>query len=363
MNTDGERGSVILLTAVLIPVLIFIVGLGVDIGIMYAVRNKAQNAADAAALAGAYACHLDSGACLGNSDAQTAGNQAAQANPIFGQAVTPNSVQPYLCTDSYGTQNYCVKVQLSTNSPVYFAKVFGKQPFPINVQATAQTNTGFGFSVNCVKPIFIPDLVPPSNTPIAQLTPGTLLPDIRPTDPCNGNKGCTQLTPSTYYSLDYSSLLAPPNDPNAVEPVVFSDGTADTNGGDKLYRDTWQQCMVNAIRCGQQVRVQTGETGNPTAIAVQNLINGGGTTIYAPVWDASQAVVNGNNFYATVVGFAKVSDLQCINGKNKSACGNSSQIQATFQQYLSCNTPSLTVNAGSFETRVRLVNPNLTNSD
>jgi len=47
MNRRYERGSIVLMTAVLLPVLIFVLGLATDFGIMYAVRNSAQNAADA----------------------------------------------------------------------------------------------------------------------------------------------------------------------------------------------------------------------------------------------------------------------------------------------------------------------------
>jgi Flp pilus assembly protein TadG len=352
MKHRAERGVVVVMMAVLTAVLLFMVGLAVDLGIMYAVRNSAQNAADAAALAGAYAY---SGANPYNSNVTDAANKASLANPIFGgTTVSPSSVTPFRCTDSLGIQNYCVTTVVNVNSPMFFAKVFGWQPAPIRVTATAQAVGGLGYETNCARPIFIPDVVPPANTPIQNLAAGTILPNIRPTDPCNGGKGnCTpSLTPSTYYSLDFSSLLTPASNPNAVYPVAFSDGSADTNGGDALYRDTWTKCMVTALHCGQQVRVQTGETGNPTTRSVKTLINAGQTTIYAPVWDASQTVVNGNNMYATIVGFAEISNLTCANGCN----GPSDTISATFQQYLGCNGGSVIGReSGSYASPVMLV--------
>jgi len=335
MKNPAERGIVVVMMAVMISVLLFMLGLAVDLGILYAVRNSAQNAADAAALAGAYAY---SGADAYNSNVTDAANKASLANPIFGgHTVTPSSVTPFRCTDSVGVQNYCVTTVVNVNAPVFFAKVFGWQPAPIQVTATAQAVGGLGYETSCAKPLFVPDIVPPSNTPISTLAAGTVLPNIRPTDPCSGKgkgKGnCTpSLTPSDYYSLDFSSLIAPASTPNGVYPVTFSDGSADTNGGDAVYRDGWTKCIVTALHCGQQVRVQTGETGNPTTMSVNTLINAGQTTIYAPVWDASETVVNGNDMYAVITGFAKLSNLTCANG----CTGPSDTISATFQQYLGC---------------------------
>jgi hypothetical protein len=91
MDNRKEQGSVVLLTAVLLPVLIFVVGLGVDFGVMYTVRNAAQNAADAAAMAGVYeyACAQNGGNCpaLGqtyttDSTGNTAAQHAFNANPF-----------------------------------------------------------------------------------------------------------------------------------------------------------------------------------------------------------------------------------------------------------------------------------------
>jgi Flp pilus assembly protein TadG len=352
MNRPRERGVVVVLMAVLMAVLLFMIGFAVDLGIMYAVRNSAQNAADAAAIAGAYAY---SGANPYNSNVSDAANKASLANTIFGgQTVSPSSVTPFRCTDSVGIQNYCVTTVLNVNSPVFFAKVFGWQPPPIQVTATAQATAGLGYETGCARPIFIPDVVPPSNTPIATLAPGTVLPNIRPTEPCTKGKGqCTpSFTPSTYYSLDFSSLLAPPSDPNGVFPTTFSDGSADTNGGDALYRHAWTQCIVTALHCGQKVRVQTGETGNPTSKGVHDLINSGTTTVYAPVWDASQTVVNGNNMYAVITGFSKLTNLTCANGCN----GPGDTISATFQQYLGCDAGSpVGREGGSYASPVMLV--------
>ena len=343
-KNNRERGTVVLMTAVLIPVLLFMLGLAIDFGIMYGVRNSAQNAADAAALAGVYtyaAMNPYNGSYL------DAANKASLANPILGGTkVTPSSVTAFRCTDSVGISNYCVTTVVNVTSPLFFARVFGKQPVPIQVTATGQANTGFGYSIDCQKPLFVPDTV------LVGATPGSTILNFLPTDPKNGSS----LTNSTYYALDFSDLLCNPAvDNSCVMPVAFSNGQVDTNGGVNTYSDAWQFCTQTSYHCGQQIRVQTGAKGNATSKPIQQLINAGQTTFVAPVWDAGQQVVNGNGNYATVVGFALLSNLACVNGGKKGTCNNNSTYNATFVQQLSCSQGNVGKNTGSYTTFVRLI--------
>ncbi len=331
-----ERGTVVVMAAVLMPVLLFVIGLGVDFGVMYAVRNGAQNSADAAAMAGVYAY---AGLDPVYTDPTTAANKAALANPVFaGSTVTPTSVLAYRCTDSIGIQNYCVKVTLNVTSPIYFAKVFGKAPVPIQVQATAQANTGLGFAPQCAKPIFVPD--PALLTPAVPVG-GTMT--IRPTNPNNA------LVPSQYYSLDFTSILNPQNP--KPDPVVFSDGTTSQNSGVPTYTDAWEKCVATAIRCGQVINVQTGNMGNPTTTAVQQLIQSGVTTVIAPLWDPTSAVVSGNTYQAKVSGFIQLSNLAVTGGG-----GPQANVTATYVQKLDCSAGGgVGSETGAYNTPVRLV--------
>lgn len=330
-----ERGTVVVMAAALIPVLLFVIGMAVDFGVMYAVRNGAQNAADAAALAGVYAY---AGLDPVYSDATTAANKAALANPVFaGTTFTPTSVLAYRCTDSIGIQNYCVKVTLNVTSPVYFAKVFGKTAVPIQVQATAQANIGLGFAPQCAKPIFVPDpaLLTP---PVAQ--GGNMT--IRPTNPNNA------LVPSQYYSLDFTSILNPDNP--KPDPVVFSDGSTSQNSGVPTYTDAWTKCVATAVRCGQKINVQTGNMGTNTDNAVQQLIQSGVTTVIAPIWDPNTTVVSGNTYQATVAGFIQMSNLAII------PKANGGGVSATYVQKLLCSVGGgVGSETGSYNTPVRLV--------
>lgn len=343
MKRSNERGVVVVLTAILMPVLVFIAGLAVDFGVMYAVRNSAQNAADAAAMAGVYAyANMDPY----NSNYADSANKASLANPIInGNSVKPTSVNAFRCTDSLGISNYCVTTVVNVSSPVYFAKVFGKKPVPIHVTATAQANNGFGYSVDCQKPLFVPD------TALAGAAPNSTVLNFLPTDPKNGSS----LTDSTYYALDCSDLLCTSIDNSCVMPVTFSNGHVDTNGGVNAYSDSWRYCAQTRIYCGQKVRIQTGAKGNATANPVQTLISASQTTFVAPVWDASQQLVNGNSNYASVIGFALLSNLACVNGGTVGACSNSSTYNSTFVQYLSCNQSGVGQRAGSYATPVRLI--------
>src|SRR5919204_922307 len=323
---DRERGTVVELTAILIPLLIFITGFAVDFGVMYGVRNSAQNAADAAAMAGVFSY---AGLNSYNSSYLDAANKASLANPILGgTTVTPTSVNAFRCTDSVGISNYCVTTVVNVTSPVFFAKVFGRQPVPIQVTATGQANTGFGYAIDCQKPLFVPD------TALVGATPGSTILNFLPTDPKNGSP----LTNSTYYALDFSNLLCNPSvDNSCVMPVTFSNGQVDINGGVNTYSDAWRFCTQTTFHCGQQIRIQTGAKGNATSKPIQDLINAGETTFVAPLWNSAQQIVNGNSNYATIVGFALLRDLACVNGGKKGTCNNSSTYNATYVQQLGCS--------------------------
>lgn len=330
-----ERGTVVIMSAILVPVLLFVIGMAVDFGVMYSVRNGAQNAADAAAMAGVFAY---AGLDPVYTDATTAANKAALANPIYaGGTVTPTSVLAYRCTDSLGIQNYCVKVTLNVTSPVYFAKVFGKTPVPIQVEATAQANTGLGFAPDCAKPIFVPD-----PTLLGVKVGQTMT--IRPTNPSGA------LVPSQYYSLDFTSILNPENP--KPDPVVFSDGSTSQNSGVPTYTDAWTKCVATAIKCGQKINVQTGNMGTNTDNAVGQLIQSGVSSVVAPIWDPdpNTQVVSGNTYQATVNGFILMDNLAII------PKGSGGGVSATYVQKLMCGGGNgVGSETGSYNTPVRLV--------
>jgi hypothetical protein len=96
------------------------------------------------------------------------------------------------------------------------------------------------------------------------------------------------------------------------------------------------------------INVQTGNMGNPTDKAVQQLVQDGVTTVVAPLWDPSSAVVSGNNYQATVNGFIQLSNLQ-VNQKT-------GDVTATYVQKLDCGAGGgVGSETGAYNTPVRLV--------
>jgi Flp pilus assembly protein TadG len=84
----GERGQILVLVALMMPVLLGFLGLVIDVGNAYAQRRFMQNAADAAALAGArYLANNIAGA----SDAAVGGVVAAYLAANRGATYTPNA--------------------------------------------------------------------------------------------------------------------------------------------------------------------------------------------------------------------------------------------------------------------------------
>jgi hypothetical protein len=260
---------------------------------------------------------------------------------------------------------YCYKVAVTTNIPMFFTRIFGKQSVPTSVVSTAMTNVGgLSNSASCVRPVFIPD----ASIPCTYSGPGTLscpqgpiqLQNMRPTSPqscTNGSCNCgTAQNPvacpsSTYYSLDFSSLLqditnpatAPQSLLSATNPVVFSDGNAvDNSGGgpNSPYAESWYQCTVTALHCGQYVRVQTGVTPTSTNNAINALIGESGpSTMYIfPIWDINGGVVSGNNMWVPVVGFAEMTNLHCTNSKTglTETCATGDNVTATYQTSSAC---------------------------
>lgn len=361
MRGDQERGSVVLMAAVLLPVLLFIAGLAIDFGIMYSVRNSAQTAADAAAMAGVYAYSglnpnpLDP---TGNTDAQVAFN----ANYSGTGATLTTSPGGYVCADGFtaqtGISQKCYEVTVSTTSPTFFSRVFGKQPVPITVKANAIANTGLGYGPSCVKPIFVPDTALnctyTPGTPVGTLTCGlppnssvTIVPQTAGN--CTGSNCTSALVPSDWYQLDFSSIINPANP--KPDPVVFSDGTSIFSSGTPTYDSSWTKCVQTAIRCGDYINVQTGGKGGNTDNDVKQLAAQGTTSFIGPVWDQSAVVPNGNGYQAQVVGFAQFSNMSC------GTCATGAPITATFDAYIGCSAAGGTGSGetGSYTSPVRLV--------
>jgi len=147
--------------------------------------------------------------------------------------------------------------------------------------------------------------------------------------------------------------------------VVFADGSVIDNSGqgpNSPYAQAWQQCTVTALHCGQYVRVQTGLAPTTTSNSVNFLVSdtNSNTQFIFPLWDATQTVVNGNEMFAKVVGFAEMTGLHCVNPSTSATetCTNGDNITATYETYAACPANSgagTGATAGSYDNPVRLV--------
>ena len=129
----GERGAVIFMVVLLLPVLISFMALAIDVGYLYSVKRKLQTVADAAALACAHQMQRAKPCTYQNG----ANNVAALDVPaLYGIDWSDlNTSQP--------TANQ-VQVQVSQNTPTFFLKIISINS--VNIIATARAE----MRPNCV---------------------------------------------------------------------------------------------------------------------------------------------------------------------------------------------------------------------
>src|SRR5579884_4032130 len=150
----GESGSVLLIVAAAMVVLLAICAIAIDMANLYLARAQAQRAADAAALAGAKAfitTGCTTGGCNPGGVQEAAGRQLAEAagaqNIIAGN---PASVQDGDVTFSYP----------SAYEPQI--RVFGIANANVSAQATAEAYNPAGggkspIAAACLKPFLVPN--------------------------------------------------------------------------------------------------------------------------------------------------------------------------------------------------------------
>ena len=127
----GQRGQMLMLTALLLPVLLGFAGLAIDFGIAAGGRRGAQNAADAAALAGAGILHDGSSV----SAARTAALAWAQKNGYGGADVTVNI--PPQSGPHTGDSSY-VEVLIREQRPTVFMRILQVDSVAISARAVAR---------------------------------------------------------------------------------------------------------------------------------------------------------------------------------------------------------------------------------
>lgn len=137
----ARRGSILVLTALVITVLIGFTALAVDVGYLSDYRHRMQSAADAAAVAGAREVKRNSG--ISDSDLQAFVYYDATSNGFTsganGISITVN--HPPATGQFAGNAKY-VEVLITRDVPTFFMNLFGRPAVTVSVRAVAGQGGG-----------------------------------------------------------------------------------------------------------------------------------------------------------------------------------------------------------------------------
>lgn len=147
----SRRGSVTVVVALALTVLVALMALAIDLGALFNARSEAQRAADAAALAGASA-FLEYQDAAATQPARTRAVEYATSNEIRNLFVHQDEVTVWVDTDS-STVRAAIRRE---GVPTWFAGLFGIDAVDIGAEATAWA--GNAGAAQCVKPFAVPDL-------------------------------------------------------------------------------------------------------------------------------------------------------------------------------------------------------------
>ena len=136
-----RKGSILVLSCLLMIVMMAVVAMSVDLGYIYNVRTELDRAVDAGALAGA-ATLVD-----GTSQAQQVVSDYVQWNSPSGEALTNNDVQVEIGTWDEDSKSFTlggdtpsalrVTAVKSDHQPLFFARVLGHNSFPMRSSSIA----------------------------------------------------------------------------------------------------------------------------------------------------------------------------------------------------------------------------------
>jgi hypothetical protein len=186
-----QRGSIMVLTSVLIMGMVGMLALAIDLGFLFSAKNQFQNGIDAAAVAGGtglrVTMELDPAAPEQAAVAKSLAVQYAGYNQVRRFAdPDPNSGQPNAndivltageVTIDPGVDIPQVRINTAIQTPLLFAGIFGFNSMNITTTATASLlpvdggtgSVGSGTSIGggCWRPLFLPDtFYDSSDTPI-----------------------------------------------------------------------------------------------------------------------------------------------------------------------------------------------------
>lgn len=235
-----ERGTIMILTAILITGLLGILALSLDLGFVFSARTQFQSAVDVAALAAGSALRVTIEASDAAPQQQTIATELAKqyagqnqvrryADPpdagTVGAGVNPNNIvlEDANVTVDLGTSDLPrVRVSATINTPLFFGGMFGFNSMNVSASSTAtllpvdggRGTIGAGTSANavgagCWRPLILPDTFRDSSGNLLVL--GQVV---------NGTERDPKIQPGDYYRSRFAVGA------RAVSPFVDSLGGA-----------------------------------------------------------------------------------------------------------------------------------------
>lgn len=290
--SESDTGSVLLIVAASLVLLLAISAFAIDLANFYLARAQAQRAADAAALAGATA-FVNSGCtaagCSAGGPQETLAMQQAEAvaaqNYIAGK---PAIIQNGDMSFTYPTpQEPQITVTAGRAVPTFFAKIFGIKAVNVSAKATAEAYNPSGgdtsVGVACLKPFLVPNCDPvhtsPANPQCATsgqgyfFDPGTGQVEHPGSYSQGGIIGMpwalhSEAAPSQWYLVGFNG--APPSSASALRNHIV-------------------ECTSAILTCGTTLTTANGKKVGPVTQGVEDLIDAGGTGL-----DQGQDSINTN---------------------------------------------------------------------
>ncbi|MEK7344568.1 MAG: TadG family pilus assembly protein [Pseudomonadota bacterium] len=307
----AQKGSVTVLVALALPVLVGVAALAVDLAYLHVVRNELQNDADAAALAGAGVLYKNSLASLNWTAAADTAQSAIALNRAAGHALADGDVQTgYWDTAQTTTGLQALPLTPTANDAPAVQVSLGKSDGQNQGPARTFLARIWGILSVPVRVTAVAGVTSPGN-----VNPGGLFP--------------LAISQCMYQKFWNTQPAGPRIDANTGLAYVFKIGS--------LYKydhcDSGQWSSLNIRAPGADTVETMIQTGNPIAMSVGDeawMQSGVKNSLYADVKQCSAAgskgceyvvvpvlnqVVSGTT--ASIVGFACLHVLDAVGGNDK----------------------------------------------
>ena len=251
MHKSKQRGSVTVLVAVLLPVLIGISAFAVDLGYRYLAQAELQNAADSAALAGASTLYRNG--TLNWNEAISSAETAVNLNSVAGHKLSrgtvikgywnPSNSTPTLITSPTSLSqgdSPAISVTISKSSGInngelttFFAKYWGINSMPIRANAIAGRTSPNTIPPGYLFPVVITQCL------YTKYWNATSVPPSPKIDPSTNRAYLFRLSSSQNYSGcnggDWSSLDQNSNGTSTIRSLINNLNPNPLSIGDKVW--------------------------------------------------------------------------------------------------------------------------------